>query len=88
MKIEIGEDIYEINGENVERIFEDSKKYLLNILNNLETKEKGEEELYLYMLALQTQLHYLIYNQMCKKGGETFLESLGAIKIVDNQRNE
>lgn len=81
MKIEIGENTYEISSEKSEIIFEDSKKYLLDILDDLEKKENGNEDLFLYLLSLQTQLYYVIFCQMKKEGKENFLKELGAVKI-------
>lgn len=81
MKIEVGQDLYEVNGEKVDFIFQDAKKYLLAMLDDLEQKENGNEDLFLYLISVQSQIYSVLSSQMDKQGRETLMRSIGAKKL-------
>lgn len=84
MIIQIEEKYYELSGEEFEKIFEEAKKHVHNIIDSCERKRYDEKEVFLTLMSIHSQTNTLISNMINRIGREEFSKMIGAKQLYDN----
>lgn len=85
MKINISNNEYELNNDEFNNIFEESKIVAGNVINSCENKDMNHKQLLYYITSVNCHFNHLVQSMIEKLGEEEFIKTLGAVK-VENEK--
>lgn len=85
MKINIGQDLYEIDNQQANEIFNHSKTFAHEVLNHCEGHGMSLKELTYHLISCACHFNHLVQKTIDSMGEEKFIKMVEGIKIDSSE---
>lgn len=86
MRVNIGEDIYEIDNTEANEIFEQSKMFTHAVIDYCESNKMDMKKATYHLMACACHFNHLIQRTIDSMGEERFIKMMDAVEVKEEEK--